>query len=178
MNFGFNPQPPQQNQPQINIIPQNQSQNQRNPEEEYKNLSSRINNQLKSFEFENPKGLIKQSLKNTLGLNFSNFNNNYSRNIHNFGVDKIYILSHNLRSNLELPMESEIDTKTIMHTCLGTPPQCFDLIIQTNSFYIMVPDNQASCEFPSMTRWNYYHRSDRQMNVTKDSHFLIREPSL
>ena len=101
MNFGFNPQPPQQNQPQINIIPQNQSQNQRNPEEEYKNLSSRINNQLKSFEFENPKGLIKQSLKNTLGLNFSNFNNNYSRNIHNFGVDKIYILSHNLRSNLE-----------------------------------------------------------------------------
>ena len=99
--FGFNPQPSQQNQPQINIIPQNQSQNQRNTEEEFKNITSRINNQLKSFEFENPKGIIKQSLKNTLGLNFSNFNNTYSRNIHNFGVDKIYILSHNLRSNLE-----------------------------------------------------------------------------
>ena len=49
-----------------------------------------------------------------------------------------------LRNNLELPMNSEVDTKTIMKTCLGTPPQCFDLIIQTNSFYIMVPDNQAS----------------------------------
>ena len=101
MNFGFNPQPSQQNHPQINIISQNQSQNQRNIDEEFKNLTSRINNQLKSFEFENPKGIIKQSLKNTLGLNFSNFNNTYSRNIHNFGVDKIYILSHNLRSNLE-----------------------------------------------------------------------------
>ena len=52
--------------------------------------------------------------------------------------------TNNLRSNLELPMNSEINTKTIMKACLGTPPQCFDLIIQTNSFYIMVPDAQSS----------------------------------
>ena len=90
-----------QNQPQSNIFNPNQPQNQGNLEEEYKNLSSRINNQIKSFDLENPKGLIKQSIKDTLGLNFTNFNNSYSRNMHNFGVDKIYILSHNLRTNIE-----------------------------------------------------------------------------
>ena len=94
---------PAQNQPQSSIFNPNPNQqpNQRNQEEDYKLLSSRINNQLKSFDSENPKGIMKQSLKDALGLNFTNFNNSYSRNLHNFSVDKIYILSHNLRTNIE-----------------------------------------------------------------------------
>ena len=106
MQFTFGPQQFQQqpqNQPQSSFLNPNQppNPNQSNPEEDYKLLSSRINKQLKSFDSENPKGLIKQSLKDTLGLNFTNFNNSYSRNLHNFSVDKIYILSHNLRTNIE-----------------------------------------------------------------------------
>ena len=73
----------------------------------------------------------------------------------------------NLRSNLELPMESEIDTKTIMHTCLGTPPQCFDLIIQTNSFYIMVPDAEVS----SLSSKNKYFYS-KSLTSVRTSHLI------
>ena len=91
------PQPQGQN----NILQNNLDPNQRKREEEYKNLSSKINNQINSLDLENPKGLIKQSLKNALGLNFNNFKNTYSKNLHNLGVEKIYFLSHNLRSNLE-----------------------------------------------------------------------------
>ena len=63
------------------------------------------------------------------------------REVENKEKEKI---NNNLRANLELSMNSEVDTKTVMNACLGTPPQCFDLIIQTNSFYIMVPDAQSS----------------------------------
>ena len=69
--------------------------------------------------------------------------------------------SKKLRTNLELPMNSDVDTKTIMKTCLGTPPQCFDLIIQTNSFYIMVPDNQA----PSL-------EADHEFDYSKSTSFV------
>ena len=83
-------------------FPNNQpTQPQKNLEEEYKILSSKINTQMKAFDQDNPKGLVKQSLKNILGLNFNNFNNPYSRNLQNFSIDKIYVLSHNLRSNIE-----------------------------------------------------------------------------
>ena len=75
--------------------------------------------------------------------------------------------NQNLRSNLELPMESEIDTKTIMHTCLGTPPQCFDLIIQTNSFYIMVPDAEVS----SLLSQNKYFYS-KSLTSVRTSHLI------
>ena len=75
--------------------------------------------------------------------------------------------NQNLRSNLELPMESEIDTKTIMHTCLGTPPQCFDLIIQTNSFYIMVPDAEVS----SLSSKNKYFYS-KSLTSVRTSHLI------
>ena len=66
-----------------------------------KNLALNIA-QPKSFDLNNPQGLVKQPLKNTLGLNFKNFNKSYtSRNIHNFGPEKIYFLTHNLRTNVE-----------------------------------------------------------------------------
>ena len=88
--------------PNIQPIQNNPSfQPQRNLDEEYKNLSLQINTKMQKLDRENPKGLVKQSLKNALGLNFNNFNNPYSRNLQNFDVEKIYFLSHNLRSNLE-----------------------------------------------------------------------------
>jgi len=73
----------------------------------------------------------------------------------------------NLRSNLELPMNSEIDTKTVMNGCLGTPPQCFDLIIQTNSFYIMVPDSQA----PSLEADHEYDYA-KSLSLVRTSHLI------
>ena len=90
-----------QQQPQNILFQNNPNANQPNPEEEYKKLSSRINNQLRSFDVQNPKGIFNQSLKNTIGLDFNKFKNSYSKNLHDLSLDKIYILSHNLRSNLE-----------------------------------------------------------------------------
>ena len=100
----MNPQP----QSQMNFFQNNNIQNQRNSiEEEYKNLTSQINKQIKSFDVKNPKGIIKQSMKNALGLNFDKFNNSYSRNLNNLGIDKIYLLAHNLRSNIEKNNDSQ-----------------------------------------------------------------------
>ena len=100
----MNPQP----QSQMNFFQNNNIQNQRNSiEEEYKNLTSQINKQIKSFDVKNPKGIIKQSMKNALGLNFNKFNNSYSRNLNNLGIDKIYLLAHNLRSNIEKNNDSQ-----------------------------------------------------------------------
>ena len=44
----------------------------------------------------------------------------------------------NLRSAFEIPTESEMDLKTVINACLGTKPQCFDLLVQTNTFFIWV----------------------------------------
>ena len=100
----MNPQP----QSQMNFFQNNNIQNQRNSiEEEYKNLTSQINKQIKSFDVKNPKGIIKQSMKNALGLNFNKFHNSYSRNLNNLGIDKIYLLAHNLRSNIEKNNDSQ-----------------------------------------------------------------------
>ena len=96
LQFTFQPQ-----QVQNSTIQGNPQPNQLNPSEEYKNLSSKINTQLNSFDVQNPKGIINQSLKNAVGLNFKKFNNSYSENLHNLNVDKIYLLSHNLRSNID-----------------------------------------------------------------------------
>ena len=140
--LNINPNQPQ-NQPQSSIFNQNQNQpqNQRNPEEEYKLLSSRINNQIKSFDSENPKGLMKQSLKDVLGINFTNFNNSYSRNLHNFSLDKIYFLSHNLRANIEkdkIPQPnfdiSKINRRfeQISNNILGQEKDYYKQIIENN----------------------------------------------
>ena len=96
LQFTFQPQ-----QVQNSTVQSNPQPNQLNPSEEYKNLSSKINTQLNSFDVQNPKGIVNQSLKNAVGLNFKKFNNSYSENLHNLNVDKIYLLSHNLRSNID-----------------------------------------------------------------------------
>ena len=69
--------------------------------------------------------------------------------------DPYFKIPHKQRGVIDLPKKTN-RTKTIMKTCLGTPPQCFDLIIQTNSFYIMVPDAEVS----SLSSKNKYFYSN------------------
>ena len=59
-----------------------------------------------------------------------------------------------LKSFLEAKIESEFETKTVLNLCLGTDPQCFDLIVQTNSFYIMVSDYQSRAQ-ESRNKFDY-----------------------
>ena len=94
-NFGQFQQPPNSNNQQ------NPLQNQKNYEDYFKKLSSNINNQIKSLDVKNPQGLNKQSLKNALGLNFTNFNNTFSNNSHHFDIPQLYMITHNMRLNLE-----------------------------------------------------------------------------
>ena len=73
-----------------------------------------------------------------------------------------------------IPSSSKLEGRTVINLCLGTPPQCFNLIIQTNSFYIWVIDSKHD-KIPStnkfdmdksesliknmtMTTLKYYHR--------------------
>ena len=53
------------------------------------------------------------------------------------------IKSSNLRSSLEIPTENEMEFKTVLNACLGTPPQCFNLGVQTNTFYIWVRSSNS-----------------------------------
>ena len=47
-------------------------------------------------------------------------------------------INSNLRSTFEIPTENELEFKTVINACLGTKPQCFNLGVQTNTFYIWV----------------------------------------
>ena len=51
---------------------------------------------------------------------------------------KVKTNNNNLRSTFEVPTESEMGFKTVINACLGTKPQCFELGVQTNTFYIWV----------------------------------------
>ena len=42
-----------------------------------------------------------------------------------------------------IPTSSKIDARATVQLCLGTEPQCFKLVIQTNSFFIWVPDSKS-----------------------------------
>ena len=68
-----------------------------------KALYEKINKDIKSFNMNDPEGLIKQSLKNSFGLNFKKFKNNFetNRNTQSLPTEKLYFLSHNLLSNFE-----------------------------------------------------------------------------
>ena len=50
---------------------------------------------------------------------------------------------NNLRSSLEILTENEKEFKTVLKACLGTPPQCFNLGVQTNTFYIWVRSSNS-----------------------------------
>ena len=53
------------------------------------------------------------------------------------------IHKNNLRSSLEILTENEKEFKTVLKACLGTPPQCFNLGVQTNTFYIWVRSSNS-----------------------------------
>ena len=62
--------------------------------------------------------------------------------------------SSNLKSFIEADIESDFFSKTVMNLCLGTEPQCFDVVVQTNSFYIMVSDYQSRAQ-ESKNKFDY-----------------------
>ena len=94
---------------QINIPQQNFNNPNLNVKgEDNQEIISKINKSLKSIDFINPKGLIKQNVKNELGLNFKIFGNTFSRNIQVSPPENIYFLSHNLRSGLEKGQKEQI----------------------------------------------------------------------
>ena len=71
--------------------------------------------------------------------------------------EKEYILktkSNLLKSFIEAKIESDFFSKTVMNLCLGTTPQCFDVVVQTNSFYIMVSDYQSRAQ-ESKNKFDY-----------------------
>ena len=59
-----------------------------------------------------------------------------------------------LKSFIEADIESDFFSKTVMNLCLGTDPQCFDVVVQTNSFYIMVSDYQSRAQ-ESKNKFDY-----------------------
>jgi len=104
---------PNNNQPSFNP-PQNNPPQNSNEEEKKKTYALNINSKLDSFDFKNPHGLIKQTIKNTLGLNFKNFNNSYARNVQVSDPTKTYFLTHNLRTNLEKDQTSRIKVDDLL----------------------------------------------------------------
>ena len=57
--------------------------------------------------------------------------------------EEINAPKNNLRSSLEILTENEKEFKTVLKACLGTPPQCFNLGVQTNTFYIWVRSSNS-----------------------------------
>ena len=98
------------NQSLFNIPQNNIPQQNNNKEEENKLIAMKINNDINSIDVKNPQGLVKQSVKNALGLNFKNFNNSYARNVQISDPSKTYFLTHNLRTNLEKDKKDQLNT--------------------------------------------------------------------
>ena len=95
----------------LNIQPNNPAQT--TEDKENKIIIETINNNLNSIDMINPKGLIKQNVKNDLGLNFKIFGNTFLRETQISPPEKIYFLSHNLRSNFEKKPKEEIKVENI-----------------------------------------------------------------
>ena len=73
--------------------------------------------------------LLIISIKSQLKWNFE---------VEDIEENNIKNINSNLRSTFEVPTENEMDFKTLINVCLGTSPQCFNLGVQTNTFYIWV----------------------------------------
>ena len=75
--------------------------------------------------------------------------------------------SNLLTSFLDVDIESDFFSKTVMNLCLGTPPQCFDVVVQTNSFYIMVSDYQSRSQ-ESKNKFDY----SKSTTIIRNSRFI------
>ena len=72
-----------------------------------------------------------------------------------------------LKSFIDVEIESDFFSKTVMNLCLGTTPQCFDVIVQTNSFYIMVSDYQSRAQ-ESKHKFDY----SKSTTIIRNSRFI------
>ena len=72
--------------------------------------------------------------------------------------------NNNLRSTFEVPTESEVGLKTVINTCLGTKPQCFELVIQTNTFYIWVRSSGSREKDSETNAFDYTKSTTIQRN--------------
>ena len=72
-----------------------------------------------------------------------------------------------LKSFIDAEIESDFFSKTVMNLCLGTNPQCFDVVVQTNSFYIMVSDFQSRAQ-ESKNKFDY----TKSTTIIRNSRFI------
>ena len=72
-----------------------------------------------------------------------------------------------LKSFIDVEIESDFFSKTVMNLCLGTTPQCFDVIVQTNSFYIMVSNYQSRAQ-ESKHKFDY----SKSTTIIRNSRFI------
>ena len=70
----------------------------------------------------------------------------------------------NLRSTFEIATESEMDFKTVINACLGTAPQCFNLGVQTNTFYIWVRSSNAKEKDSNTNAFDFTKSSTLERN--------------
>ena len=70
----------------------------------------------------------------------------------------------NLRSTFEITTESEMDFKTVINACLGTTPQCFNLGVQTNTFYIWVRSSDSKEKDSNTNSFDYTKSTTLQRN--------------
>jgi len=93
-----------------------------------------------------------------------------SQIIWDFHVDDKIIETHNiknnnnLRSTFEVSIESEVGLKNVINACLGTKPQCFELVIQTNTFYIWVRSLDSKEKDSETNTFNYTKSTTIQRN--------------
>jgi hypothetical protein len=77
---------------------------------------------------------------------------------------KLKAHNNNLRSAFEVATESEMGFKTVINACLGTKPQCFELGVQTNTFYIWVRSAGAKEKDSETNAFDYTKSTTIQRN--------------
>ena len=73
-------------------------------------------------------------------------------------------INSNLRSTFEIPTENEMGFKTVINACLGTKPQCFNLGVQTNTFYIWVHSSNSKEKESDSNLFDYTKSTTLQRN--------------
>ena len=74
--------------------------------------------------------------------------------------------SSSLRCLIQASTESDYSSQTTANICLGTPPQCFNLLVQSNSFFLFVSSNEAKSQ-ESKNKFDYT-KSSTVVRSTKE----------
>lgn len=92
-----------------------------------------------------------------------------------FSIEKVPISESNLVSFLNTPsldLSYKEDERTTTTICIGTPQQCFNLVIQTNSFYIWVNDDEyKTIKNPNKFNVKGSSSLERTMNTVKVKYY-------